>query len=64
MFERYGKKLFHKKDRDFLRLAKCLVAAKDEMNMNLFWDDQEERFIRRYIEFVEETSDDERACSS
>ncbi len=56
------KKTSHKKDKGILRLAKCLVAAKDEMNINLFWDDREERFIRRYIEFAEDTSDDDRTC--
>ncbi len=50
------------KDKNFLRLAKCLVAAKDELNINLFWDDREERFIRRYIDFVDDTSGNEEAC--
>lgn len=39
-----------------LLLAKELVKAKDEDGVNLFWDDDEERFMRRYILYTEESA--------
>ena len=32
-----------------LLLAKELIKAKDEDGVNLFWDDAEESFMRKYI---------------
>lgn len=36
-----------------LLLAKELIKAKDEDGINLFWDDAEERFMRKYISYTE-----------
>jgi hypothetical protein len=33
-----------------LILAKKLVQAKDKKGINLFWNEQEEEFMREYIE--------------
>jgi hypothetical protein len=37
-----------------LLLAKELVKAKDEDGVNLFWDDDEESFLRKYILYTED----------
>jgi len=37
-----------------LLIAKELVKAKDEDGVNLFWDDDEERFMRKYILYTED----------
>lgn len=42
-------------DRLFI-LAKELVNAKDERGENLFWDSDEEDFMRTFLEYTEETS--------
>jgi predicted dithiol-disulfide oxidoreductase (DUF899 family) len=34
--------------------AKKLVMAKDEEGINLFWDEDEERFMREFIEYAED----------
>jgi hypothetical protein len=38
-----------------LLVAKELVKAKDEDGVNLFWDDDEESFLRKYILYTEES---------
>ena len=39
---------------DLLLIKACkLVKLKDETGMNLFWDDNEEEFLRDYIEGAE-----------
>ena len=38
-----------------LLVAKELVKAKDEDGVNLFWDDDEERFMRKYILYTEDS---------
>jgi predicted dithiol-disulfide oxidoreductase (DUF899 family) len=37
--------------------AKRLVTAKDEEGLNLFWDEDEERVLRDFIEYAEDTSE-------
>jgi hypothetical protein len=38
-----------------LLVAKELVKAKDEDGVNLFWDDDEESFLRKYISYTEDS---------
>jgi len=38
-----------------LLVAKELVKAKDENGVNLFWDEDEERFMRKYIFYTEDS---------
>lgn len=38
-----------------LLVAKELVKAKDEDGVNLFWDNDEERFMRKYILYTEDS---------
>ena len=38
-----------------LLVAKELVKAKDEDGVNLFWDDDEEIFMRKYIIYTEDS---------
>jgi hypothetical protein len=38
-----------------LLVAKELVKAKDENGINLFWDDDEESFLRKYILYAEDS---------
>jgi hypothetical protein len=38
-----------------LLVAKELVKAKDENGVNLFWDDDEESFLRTYIIYTEDS---------
>lgn len=40
-------------EEDLLLFARKLVKAKDEMGMNLFWDETEENFMRRFLEYAE-----------
>jgi len=37
-----------------LLFAKKMIKAKDEEGINMFWDEEEEEFMRRYIEYTEE----------
>lgn len=37
-----------------LLMAKELVKAKDVDGVNLFWDDDEESFLRKYILYTED----------
>jgi len=37
-----------------LLVAKELVKAKDEDGVNLFWDNEEESFMRKYILYTED----------
>ena len=37
-----------------LLVAKELVKAKDQDGVNLFWDDDEESFMRKYISYTED----------
>jgi hypothetical protein len=39
---------------NILLFAKKMIKAKDEEGINLFWDEEEEEFMRRYIEYTEE----------
>lgn len=64
LFKRYRNKIILIEDKDFLRLAKCLVAAKDKRNIDLFRNDREERFIRGYIEYADNASDEGKAHSN
>lgn len=38
-----------------LMLARELIKAKDEDGVNLFWDDDEERFMRKFILYTEDS---------
>jgi hypothetical protein len=39
-----------------LLVAKELVKAKDVDGVNLFWDDDEESFLRKYILYTEDSA--------
>jgi hypothetical protein len=58
LFKRYReKRLFEAESEDrILVLARKLIAAKDEKGLNLFWDADEEKFMRSYIHFNEEAA--------
>lgn len=64
LFKRYKNKMILVEDKDYLRFAKYLVAAKDKWNIDLFRNGQEERFIRGYIENADNASDDGKAHSN
>jgi hypothetical protein len=38
-----------------LLVAKELVKAKDQDGVNLFWDNEEESFMRKYILYTEDS---------
>ncbi|KPK02333.1 MAG: hypothetical protein AMK71_02560 [Nitrospira bacterium SG8_35_4] len=38
-----------------LLVAKELVKAKDQDGVNLFWDSEEENFMRKYILYTEDS---------
>jgi hypothetical protein len=39
---------------NILLFAKKMIKVKDEEGINLFWDEEEEEFMRRYVEYTEE----------
>jgi len=43
-------------EEDLLLLANRLVKAKEDSGMDMFWDEGEEKFMRTYIKYLEETS--------
>jgi hypothetical protein len=43
-------------EEDLLLLAKRLVKAKEESGMDMFWNEGEEKFMRTYIKYLEETA--------
>ena len=43
-------------EEDLLVLAHRLVKAKEDSGMDMFWDEGEEKFMRTYIKYLEETS--------
>jgi len=43
-------------EEDLLLLANRLVKAKEESGMDMFWNESEEKFMRTYIKYLEETA--------
>jgi hypothetical protein len=43
-------------EEDLLLLANRLVKAKEESGMDMFWNEGEEKFMRTYIKYLEETA--------
>lgn len=43
-------------EEDLLVLAHRLVKAKEDSGMDLFWDEKEEKFMRTYIRYLEESA--------
>ena len=56
-FEDYKDNQIEKAATDDLLLlvAKELVKAKDQDGVNLFWDSEEENFMRKYILYTEDS---------
>ena len=43
-------------EEDLLVLAHRLVKAKEDSGMDMFWNESEEKFMRTYIKYLEETA--------
>jgi len=43
-------------EEDLLVLAHRLVKAKEDSGMDMFWNESEEKFMRTYMKYLEETA--------